>query len=110
MTAPTIQNPTPKTPALVAALGASLSTFPCPETVAVQLAPQTKPDGQHPPPTLAPHVCQPVLQVPEGAAAALDAGVPAMIVRLLVVTTPTVADGGQEVVSQFRPTRQQPPM
>ena len=69
------------------------TTLPCaPLAVAVQLDPQAKPVGQQPPPFELAQLDHPVPQVSAGAA----------------IVTPFVAkrlvlNGGQEVVSQFRP-------
>ena len=81
----------------------------CPLIVAEQLAPHTKPDGQQPPPWLAAQENQASWQLPWASATPV-ADVPAMMVRLLLVTTAVVFDAGHDVVSQLRPTWQHPPM
>ncbi|TKA64672.1 hypothetical protein B0A49_05247 [Cryomyces minteri] len=75
---PMPRNPQPTT-CVLAVLGAILPTF-CPPAVAVQLAPQPYPDGQHPPPCAAAQLDQPLAQLPAPAAAA------AVVAGLLVVT------------------------
>lgn len=97
----------PQTFALAASLGAPLPTSPCPLTVAVQLAPHSYPDGQHPPPTLAGQLDHPLAHLPVLAVELLPVG--AAIVSPVLVTTAVLAEAGQLVLSQSRPTRQHPP-
>jgi len=128
--------------ARVAALAAIFPTLPAvapPLTLAVQLAPQTYPLGQHPPPALEAQLDHPDAQLPLPAAPAPPPSAPAVVVATLVVSaadvrlalplsTETVTpeatrtvtpllftandDGpvGQDVTPQSRPTRQQPPL
>lgn len=79
-----------------------------PDADAVQLDPQANPLGQHPPPSDAAQLNQPVAHEPSNAT---DAAFPVgtTIVMPSDVTIVVEAVVGQEVVSQFRPTRQQPP-
>ncbi|QKX56110.1 uncharacterized protein TRUGW13939_03210 [Talaromyces rugulosus] len=79
-----------------------------PDAVAVQLAPQANPLGQHPPPAEAAQLNHPVAQEPA------EAVVAALPVGTATVTPPesmTVVEDvvGQDVVSQSRPVRQHPP-
>lgn len=128
LTTPRRSNPKP-TPLSTATLGASFPTLLCPDTVAVQEAPQTNPLGQQPPPSACPQPYHPLAQFPLGPVVLLGGedppGVvvdvyvitptevaplpPATIVRPLLTTTEVLASAGQDVVSQFLPTRQQPP-
>jgi len=104
--------PTPKKlqahPITEALLGASFPVPLSPLTVAEQLlAPHTYPEGQHPPPTDTGQDAQPFAQEPWVAAAS-----PVVVAGTTTVApelTAVLSDVGQEVVSQFRPTRQQPP-
>lgn len=80
-----------------------------PELDAVQLLPHAYPLGQHPPPAEAAQLNQPVAQEPlsEAAVAALPVGTAIVMLSLVIIAVDAVA--GQDVVSQFRPTRQHPP-
>jgi hypothetical protein len=80
-----------------------------PELDAVQLLPHAYPLGQHPPPAEAAQLTQPVAQVPlsEAVVAALPVGTAMVMPSELMTVVDDVA--GQDVVSQFRPTRQHPP-
>ena len=74
-----------------------------------QLAvPHPQPLGQQFPPTLAAHVSQPEAQAPVGVAtlAAEPTGT-TTVTPLLMIVVELV--GGQDVFSQLRPVRQQPP-
>lgn len=81
--------------------------------VAIQLVPQAKPVGQHPPPAVSAQLNQPLAQratpVPP-----LDAAVPVVLPAGTTMVRPSDVKVeldviGQEVVSQFRPVRQHPP-
>jgi len=94
------------------ALGPTFATVPVAPAVAVQLAPQANPLGQHPPLGSAVQLYHPTAQdpvaPPAAAAEALEEAVWATTVTPLL-TTPVLADAGHEVEAQSRPTRQQPP-
>lgn len=87
----------------------------------MQEAPHAKPEGQQPPPSPAPQANQPLAQLPwvsvvvaaEAAAVVVSGAVvalpPATIVRPDVTIMEVDAEAGQDVVSQFLPTLQQPP-
>ena len=99
---------------MLALLGASFAVSPIPLAVAVQLwVPHTCPEGQQPPPVSAPHMNQPFAQEPAftalAALAALVVAVPGTTTVTPVPTTEVLSEEGQEVVSQFLPTRQHPP-
>jgi hypothetical protein len=75
----------------------------------VQLLPQTYPLGQHPPPADAAQLNQPVAQEPlsEAVVAAVPVGTTIVTPSVVMIVVDDVA--GQDVESQFRPTRQHPP-
>lgn len=78
-----------------------------PEPEAVQLSlPHANPLGQHPPPSDAAQLNQPVAQ---GLLVVAASPVGTATVTPLLSTTVTDEVGGQEVVSQSLPVRQQPP-
>jgi hypothetical protein len=78
--------------------------------VAVQLAPQAKPVGQHPPPAVSAQLNQPLAHRAAPVAVEVLVVLPTgnTIVRPSEVKV-ELDVMGQEVVSQFRPVRQQPP-
>lgn len=78
--------------------------------VAVQLVPQAKPVGQHPPPAVSAQLNQPLAH--RAAPVAVEA--PVVLGTGITIVRPSEMKVeldviGQEVVSQFRPVRQQPP-
>lgn len=80
-------------------------------SVAVQLAPQAKPVGQHPPPTVSAQLNQPLAQriplpLPPEFSVAVVTGTTIVTPFDVIVVEDVV---GQDVVSQLRPVRQQPP-
>jgi len=80
--------------------------------VAIQLAPQANPEGQHPAPALAAQLYHPPAQL-SWLPVSADAGVVVLVIATTVspevATTDALADGGQDVVSQFLSTWQHPP-
>ncbi|CRG85188.1 hypothetical protein PISL3812_02306 [Talaromyces islandicus] len=79
-----------------------------PDAVAVQLAPQANPLGQHPPPAEAAQLNHPVAQEPpEAVVAALPVGTATVTPSEAIIVVEDVV--GQDVVSQSRPVRQHPP-
>lgn len=85
---------------------------PAPVAVAVQLCPHTYPLGQQPPPSFAAQVSHPWAQLPvprSGPADPISGPVGATITMPFVFATVVEAEAGQDVKSQSRPTRQQPP-
>lgn len=90
--------------------GSPLPTVPVavPEAVAVQLAPQANPLGQHPPPAEAAQLNHPVAQEPaEAVVAALPVGTATVTPSVFMIVVEDVV--GHDVVSQSRPVRQHPP-
>jgi hypothetical protein len=78
--------------------------------VAVQLVPQSYPDGQHPPPSDAPQVDQPVAHAPLNMEFAdRPSEVVATMVMPLSSIKVVVALVGHDVGAQSLPNRQQPP-
>lgn len=83
---------------------------PAPVAVPVHLvSPQTNPFGQQPPPAFAAQLVQPFAHLPLAVPEAGVTSAGTTIVAPLEFTMVMDEIDGQEVVSQLRPVRQQPP-